>query len=381
MGAARLRLRARRLARLRALAGLRRPFLAARDARLLRLHRVGRRAALVQRQGRPERRLLLRHQPVAGRLAAAAASRRDVHLGRRGRLVPRHDAPRRHPLAPSGPTGTTCRSRPCSTASASAARAAARPATLVCGDETLSRRRARAQPLRASATTSSPIRSTTTITARARRIGTSVTVPFLSAANWGGQGLHPRGNFEGFVRAASKDKWLEAHGLEHWTHFYTDYGRDLQKRFFDHFLKGEDNGWDGQPRVRCRCATSTASSERARERMAARAHALDEVPPRRRDRRRSVERRRRRAARLASTRLGDGLSSSSAAARRATEITGPLARAAAVSSSTAGRRPVPRAARLLAGPARGHLHGRDRSAYADRAGLAARLAPQARPAR
>ncbi len=76
-----------------------------------------------------------------------------------------------------------------------------------------------------------------------------VTVPFLSAANWGGQGLHPRGNFEGFVRAASTQKWLEAHGLEHWTHFYTDYGVSLQKRFFDHFLKGVDNGWDKQPRV------------------------------------------------------------------------------------------------------------------------------------
>ncbi|MDH4188900.1 MAG: CocE/NonD family hydrolase [Betaproteobacteria bacterium] len=76
-----------------------------------------------------------------------------------------------------------------------------------------------------------------------------VTVPFLSAANWGGQGLHPRGNFEGYLRAASKNKWLEAHGIEHWTHFYTDYGRLLQKRFFDHFLKGEKNGWDRQPRV------------------------------------------------------------------------------------------------------------------------------------
>jgi uncharacterized protein len=76
-----------------------------------------------------------------------------------------------------------------------------------------------------------------------------VVTPFLSAANWGGQGLHPRGNFEGFVRAASTDKWLEAHGIEHWTHFYTDYGRSLQLRFFDHFLKGEENGWDSQPRV------------------------------------------------------------------------------------------------------------------------------------
>jgi predicted acyl esterase len=76
-----------------------------------------------------------------------------------------------------------------------------------------------------------------------------VTVPFLSAANWGGQGLHPRGNFEGFVRAASPQKWLEVHGLEHWTHYYTDYGRALQLRFFDHFLHGKDNGWDKEPPV------------------------------------------------------------------------------------------------------------------------------------
>jgi predicted acyl esterase len=76
-----------------------------------------------------------------------------------------------------------------------------------------------------------------------------VQVPMLTAANWGGQGLHLRGNFEGYVRAATPQKWLEAHGLEHWTEFYTDYGVQLQKRFFGHFLKGEDNGWDRQPRV------------------------------------------------------------------------------------------------------------------------------------
>ncbi len=76
-----------------------------------------------------------------------------------------------------------------------------------------------------------------------------VTVPLLSAANWGGQGLHPRGNFEGYMRAASKQKWLEAHGGSHWTPFYTDYGVKLQKRFFDHFLKGIANDWERQPRV------------------------------------------------------------------------------------------------------------------------------------
>jgi predicted acyl esterase len=76
-----------------------------------------------------------------------------------------------------------------------------------------------------------------------------VKVPLFSAANWGGQGLHPRGNFEGFVRSASRQKWLEVHGIEHWTHFYTDYGVSLQKKFFGHFLKGENTGWRRQPKV------------------------------------------------------------------------------------------------------------------------------------
>jgi len=76
-----------------------------------------------------------------------------------------------------------------------------------------------------------------------------VTVPLLSAGNWGGQGLHPRGNFEGYMRAASQRKWLEVHGGSRWAPFYTDYGVKLQKRFFDFFLKGVANGWDRQPRV------------------------------------------------------------------------------------------------------------------------------------
>ena len=76
-----------------------------------------------------------------------------------------------------------------------------------------------------------------------------IEAPLLSAANWGDQGLHPRGNFEGFLRAGSKHKWLEVHGHTHFTHFYSSYGERLQKKFFGHFLKGEDTGWDKQPRV------------------------------------------------------------------------------------------------------------------------------------
>ena len=76
-----------------------------------------------------------------------------------------------------------------------------------------------------------------------------IRAPLLSNGNWGGQGLHPRGNIEGLLNAGSKEKWLEMHGDAHWTHFYTDYGVRMQKKFFGYYLKGERNGWDSQPKV------------------------------------------------------------------------------------------------------------------------------------
>ena len=76
-----------------------------------------------------------------------------------------------------------------------------------------------------------------------------VVVPLLSAANWGGMGCHPRGNFEGYLAAASTQKWLEVHGDTHFGPFFRAAGQEMQKRFFGHFLKGEDTGWDRQPPV------------------------------------------------------------------------------------------------------------------------------------
>ena len=160
-----------------------------------------------------------------------------------------------------------------------------------------------------------------------------ISVPFFSAANWGGQGLHPRGNFEGFVRAASKDKWLEAHGIEHWTHFYTDYGRTLQKRFFDYYLKDVKNGWDRQPRVQLQVRHIDRFVERhedewpiARTRwtkfhLDPAGHALASEPPRS-------------AASASYDAFGDGVTLISTPLERETEITGPLAARLFVSSST-----------------------------------------------
>jgi predicted acyl esterase len=119
---------------------------------------------------------------------------------------------------------------------------------LVCGDETLSE----VELERNRADFGAEVRAHSLIDDYYRERlpdWSKITAPLLSSGNWGGFGLHQRGNTEGYVRSASPQKWLEMHGLEHWTHYYTDYGRELQRRFFDHFLKGDDNGWDEEPRV------------------------------------------------------------------------------------------------------------------------------------
>ncbi len=77
-----------------------------------------------------------------------------------------------------------------------------------------------------------------------------ITVPLFSVGNWTGFGLHLRGNTEGFVRAASKHKKLRMHTGSHVHPFYTEDGRRDQIRFFDHWLKGIDNGVMAEPPVK-----------------------------------------------------------------------------------------------------------------------------------
>lgn len=160
-----------------------------------------------------------------------------------------------------------------------------------------------------------------------------ITVPFLSAGNWGGQGLHLRGNSESFIRAASKNKWLEMHGLEHWTHFYTDYGVALQKRFFAHFLKGEDNGWDKEQPVRLQIRHPKGFVERQEsswpiERTVWQKMYLQENGQLKEANLSKT------ASSIAFAAQGDGLSFISEPLQQETEITGPLALKLLVSSDT-----------------------------------------------
>lgn len=77
-----------------------------------------------------------------------------------------------------------------------------------------------------------------------------IDVPALIAATWSDQGLHTRGSFEGFKTISSKQKWLYTHGRSKWDVYYSDEALATQKAFFDHFLKGKDNGWDKREPVR-----------------------------------------------------------------------------------------------------------------------------------
>ena len=79
-----------------------------------------------------------------------------------------------------------------------------------------------------------------------------ITIPFLSAGNWSGMGLHLRGNVEGFTQAASADKWLRIDSGTHHGPFYSAEGRADQLRFFDHWLKGNDTGLLDEPRIKLR---------------------------------------------------------------------------------------------------------------------------------
>jgi predicted acyl esterase len=77
-----------------------------------------------------------------------------------------------------------------------------------------------------------------------------VTVPLLSAGNWGALHLHLRGNLEGWRAAASEHKWLVVHTGTHIDPYYSDWGKDLQLRFLDRFLKGQGDRMDGIAPVR-----------------------------------------------------------------------------------------------------------------------------------
>ena len=76
-----------------------------------------------------------------------------------------------------------------------------------------------------------------------------IQVPILTAANWGGPGMHLRGNFSGYTDSGSNEKWLFAHIGTHYESFYLPHYVAIQKKFFSYYLKDEQNGWEREAPV------------------------------------------------------------------------------------------------------------------------------------
>ena len=76
-----------------------------------------------------------------------------------------------------------------------------------------------------------------------------ITVPAYVVASYSNT-LHTQGTFRAWRRMSSPDKWLRIHNSQEWPDYYDETNRQDLLDFFDHVLKGVDNGWKDVPRVR-----------------------------------------------------------------------------------------------------------------------------------
>jgi uncharacterized protein len=77
-----------------------------------------------------------------------------------------------------------------------------------------------------------------------------VKVPMLVCGSFSDNNLHSRGSIRAFEGVGSERRWLYTHRSGKWCTYYSAGALAAQERFFDHFLKGLDNGMDSEPPVR-----------------------------------------------------------------------------------------------------------------------------------
>ncbi|GAA0995925.1 CocE/NonD family hydrolase [Acrocarpospora macrocephala] len=77
-----------------------------------------------------------------------------------------------------------------------------------------------------------------------------IEVPALVVANWGGLQVHLRGTLLGFEGISSTEKWLRVQRGSYFMTFYHPDNVDIQRRFFDRYLKDQTEAWTGEPVVK-----------------------------------------------------------------------------------------------------------------------------------
>ncbi|MEU5059956.1 MULTISPECIES: hypothetical protein [Streptomyces] len=84
-----------------------------------------------------------------------------------------------------------------------------------------------------------------------------INVPAYVVASYSNT-LHTAGTFRAWRRMGSEDKWLRIHNSQEWPDYYDQSNVEDLRRFFDHVLKGEDNG--GSRRHACATRSSTSGA-------------------------------------------------------------------------------------------------------------------------
>lgn len=77
-----------------------------------------------------------------------------------------------------------------------------------------------------------------------------ITVPALVCGSFSDQCLHTNGSFRVFEQISSQHKWLYTHRAGKWAAYYSLEALAFQQKFFDYFLKGEQNGMLEVPPVK-----------------------------------------------------------------------------------------------------------------------------------
>jgi uncharacterized protein len=77
-----------------------------------------------------------------------------------------------------------------------------------------------------------------------------IAVPMLVCGSFSDHCLHSGGSFRAFEQSGSSQRWLYTHRGGKWATYYSAGALAAQRRFFDRFLRDEDDGQDDEPPVR-----------------------------------------------------------------------------------------------------------------------------------
>lgn len=76
-----------------------------------------------------------------------------------------------------------------------------------------------------------------------------INIPAYVVASWT-HPIHTHDTIRAYQHLTTTDKWLRIHNTQEWPDLYDKNNLADLRKFMDHYLKGENNGWENTPKVR-----------------------------------------------------------------------------------------------------------------------------------